>query len=47
MIELLDEMVNDGIEAKKHDVARKLEAAISELHDVIDAAEDALDALGK
>jgi hypothetical protein len=47
LIELLSEMVNDAVDQKKRDVARKLEAAISELHDVTDAAEDALDELGK
>src|SRR5215471_4149107 len=45
LVEALSEMVNDATDQKKRDVARKLEAAISQLHDVIDAAEDALDDL--
>ena len=47
LIKLLSEMTTDAVDQKKRGVARKLEAAISELHDVIDAAEEALDELGK
>jgi len=47
LVEALSEMVNDATDQKKRDVARKLEAAISQLHEVIDAAEDALDDLAK
>lgn len=47
LIELLDELVADAVAAKKRGVARKLEAAITELHDVLDAVEEALDELAK
>ena len=47
LIELLSELTNDAVGAKKRGVAKKLETAIAELHDVIDAAEDALHELGK
>lgn len=47
LIELLSEMTTDAVDQKKRGVARKLEAAISELHEVLDAAEDALHELGK
>jgi len=47
LVELLSELANDAVDQKKCGVARKLEAAISQLHDAIDATEDALDELGK
>jgi len=47
LVELLSELTNDAADKGKRKTARKLEAAISELHDVIDTAEDALSELGK
>jgi hypothetical protein len=47
LVELAGELCNDAIGAGKRKTARKLEGAISRLHDVIDAAEDALDELAK
>ena len=47
LVELLSELANDAVDKGERKTVRKLEAAISRLHDVIDAAEDALDELGK
>ena len=47
MVELLSELANDALNKGNRKTVRKLEGAISRLHDVIDAAEDALDELAK
>ena len=47
LIELAGEICTDAINAKRRDVAETVEAAISEIHDALDALQDALNELGK
>jgi len=47
LVELLSELANAAADKGKRETARKLEAAISQLHDAIDATEDALDELAE
>jgi hypothetical protein len=47
LVELLSELPDDAVDKGERKTVRKLEVAISRLHDVIDWAEDALDELAK
>ena len=47
LIELASEICNDAVDAGNSKVARRDEAAISSIHDALDALQDALNELGK